>query len=53
MTDRQYQSILSLVAALIEKCKTEEEIKEAAKLIRELTKTIPQGEEKPKKQEEE
>ena len=40
MTDKQYQSILNLIAALIEKCKTEEEIKEAARLIREVTKTI-------------
>ena len=37
MTDKQYQSILNLIAALVEKCKTEEEIQEAAKLIREVT----------------
>ena len=37
MTDRQYQSILNLIAALVEKCKTEEEIQEVAKLIKEVT----------------
>jgi len=41
MTDKQYQSILNLIAALVEKCKTEEEIKEAAKLIREVTQNFP------------
>ena len=40
MTDKQYQSILNLIAAFIEKCKTEEEIKEAAKLIREVTQNL-------------
>ena len=37
MTDKQYQSILNLIAALVEKCKTEEETHEVAKLIREVT----------------
>jgi len=41
MTDKQYQSILNLIAALVEKCKTEDEIKEAAKLIREVTQNFP------------
>jgi len=40
MTDKQYQSILNLIAAFIEKCKTEDEIKEAAQLIREITKNF-------------
>jgi len=46
MTDKQYQSILNLIAALVEKCKTEEEIKEAAKLIREVTQNFPAAESK-------
>ena len=44
MTDKQYQSILNLIAELIEKCKTEDEIKRAAKLIKELTQNIPHDE---------
>ena len=46
MTDKQYQSILNLIAALVEKCKTEEEIKEVAVLVREVTKNIQQGDDK-------
>jgi len=46
MTDKQYQSILNLIAALVEKCKTEEEVKEAAKLIREVTSNFPPSESK-------
>ena len=42
VTDRQYQSILNLVAALVEKCKTEKEVKEVAKLIRDVTKNFAQ-----------
>jgi len=35
MTDRQCRSILNLIAAsLVEKCRTEEESREAAQLIR-------------------
>ncbi|MCL2531601.1 MAG: hypothetical protein FWE40_05540 [Oscillospiraceae bacterium] len=41
MTDKQYQSILNIVAALVEKCQTKEETKEAAKLIREMTQNPP------------
>ena len=40
VTDKQYQSILNLIAALVEKCKSEDEIKEAAKLIREVTQSF-------------
>jgi hypothetical protein len=40
MTDKQYQSILNLIAALVEMCKTPEDIENAAKLIREVTLTI-------------
>jgi len=46
VTDKQYQSILNLIAALVEKCRTEAEIKEAAKLIREVTQNFPVAEEK-------
>jgi len=41
MTDRQYQSILNLIAALVEKCKTEQETREVAQLIREVTQNFP------------
>ena len=44
MTDKQYQSILNLITSLIEKCRTEEEIKEAAKLIREVTQNLQKNE---------
>jgi hypothetical protein len=46
MTDRQYQSILNLIAALVEKCKTEEETKEVSKLIREVTTNFPNTDKK-------
>ena len=35
MTDKQYLSILNFIAALVERCKTEDDHKEVAKLIRE------------------
>jgi hypothetical protein len=41
MTDRQYQSILNLIAALVEKCKTEDETREVAQLIRDVTQNFP------------
>ncbi len=41
MTDKQYHSILNLIAALVEKCKTEAEVQEAAQLIRDVTRNIP------------
>ena len=40
MTHKQYLSIFNLIAAYIEKCKTEDETKEAAKLIREITQNL-------------
>ena len=46
MTDKQYQSILNLIATLVEKCKSEEETKEVAKLIREVTQNFPVNENK-------
>jgi len=41
MTDKQYHSLLNLIAALVEKCRTEEESSEAAKLIRAVTQNFP------------
>ena len=41
MTDKQYQSILNLIAALVEKCRTEEESREVANLIRDVVQNFP------------